>query len=84
MTETEIRGARFSPNFVDQIRKNVRGLVVELQLKPGEAEAGLAYLLGEMLAPGQSRARRHADALREIIVTVGDQMDEGFCGAVDA
>ena len=80
---SEIREARFSPNFVDSIGNNVRALIDELQLKPGEAELGLAHLLGEMLSAKQSQSRRHADAeeLRRIIVTVGDQRAEALADA---
>jgi hypothetical protein len=75
MRETEIAKARFSPNFVDEIRKNVERLVPELQLAPGETELGLAYLLGELLALRGSPEQRHAEAraLHDYIVTLADQ-----------
>jgi hypothetical protein len=73
--ETEIARARFSPDFVDEIRNNVDRLVPELQLAPGEAELGLAHLLGELLSLKGSRERRHAEAqaLHEYIVWLADE-----------
>ena len=75
MMETEIARARFSPDFVDEIRNNVDRLVPELQLAPGEAELGLAHLLGELLSLRGSPDERHAEAqaLHEYIVTLADQ-----------
>jgi hypothetical protein len=62
MMETEIAKARFSPDFVDEIRNNVDRLVPELQLAPGEAELGLAHLLGELLSLRGSPDERHTEA----------------------
>jgi hypothetical protein len=75
MRDTEIAKARFSPNFVDEIRKNVERLVPELQLAPGEPELGLAHLLGELLALKGSSTQRHAEAraLYDYIVTIADE-----------
>jgi hypothetical protein len=75
MMETEIARARLSPNFVDEVRSNVDGLVRELPLAPGETELGLAHLLGELLSLKESPERRHAEAqaLHEYIVTLADQ-----------
>jgi hypothetical protein len=75
MRETEIAKARFSPDFVDEIRNNVDRLVPELQLAPGEAELGLAHLLGELLSVRGSPDQRHAEAqaLHEYIVWLADE-----------
>jgi hypothetical protein len=75
MMQTDIAEARFSPDFVDEVRSNVDRLVRELQLLPGEAELGLAHLLGELLSLRGSPERRHAEAqaLCEYIVTLAGQ-----------
>ena len=79
MMQADTADARFSPDFVDEVRSNVDRLVRELKLAPGEAGLGLAHLLGELLSLKASSTQRHAEAqvLYDYIVTIADETARG-------